>query len=65
MKYGVLEHCGTKENEYPIVFSNDKDLQDWIDKLTGQGRLHRRAGRVDRLGRPASPRRCSPSSTTC
>ena len=37
MKYGVLEHCGTKENEYPIVLSNDKDLQDWIAKLQGKG----------------------------
>jgi histidinol phosphatase-like PHP family hydrolase len=33
VKYGVLEHCGTKENEYPIVLSNDKELLDWIAKL--------------------------------
>jgi histidinol phosphatase-like PHP family hydrolase len=37
VKYGVLEHCGTKENEYPIVLSNDKDLEGWIAKLTGKG----------------------------
>ena len=37
MKYGLLEHCGTKENQYPIVLSNDKDLQDWIAKLQGKG----------------------------
>jgi histidinol phosphatase-like PHP family hydrolase len=37
VKYGVVEHCGTKENEYPIVLSNDKDLQDWIAKLAGKG----------------------------
>jgi histidinol phosphatase-like PHP family hydrolase len=37
VKYGLLEHCGTKENEYPIVLSNDKDLQAWIEKLQGKG----------------------------
>ena len=37
VKYGVIEHCGTKENEYPIVLSTDKDLQDWIAKLQGKG----------------------------
>ncbi len=37
VKYGLLEHCGTKENQYPIVLSNDKDLQDWIAKLQGKG----------------------------
>jgi histidinol phosphatase-like PHP family hydrolase len=37
VKYGVLEHCGTKENEYPIVLSTDKDLQDWIAKLQDKG----------------------------
>jgi histidinol phosphatase-like PHP family hydrolase len=37
VKYGILEHCGTKENEYPIVFSNDKDLLGWIEKLQGKG----------------------------
>jgi histidinol phosphatase-like PHP family hydrolase len=37
VKYGLLEHCGTKENQYPIVLSNDKELQDWIAKLQGKG----------------------------
>jgi len=37
VKYGLLEHCGTKENEYPIVLSNDKDLLDWIAKMQGKG----------------------------
>jgi histidinol phosphatase-like PHP family hydrolase len=37
VKYGLLEHCGTKENEYPIVFSNDKDLLGWIEKLKDKG----------------------------
>jgi histidinol phosphatase-like PHP family hydrolase len=33
VKYGVLEHCGTKENEYPVVLSNDRELSGWIEKL--------------------------------
>ena len=33
VKYGIVEHAGTKENDYPIVLSNDKELQDWIAKL--------------------------------
>ncbi len=37
IKYGVLEHCGTRENQYPIVLSTDKDLLDWIGKLQGKG----------------------------
>ncbi len=37
VKYGVIEHCGTKENQYPIVLSTDKDLLDWIAKLEGKG----------------------------
>jgi histidinol phosphatase-like PHP family hydrolase len=37
VKYGILEHCGTKENQYPIVLSNDKDLLGWIEKLQGKG----------------------------
>ena len=37
VKYGILEHCGTKENEYPIVLSNDQDLLGWIAKLQGKG----------------------------
>jgi len=37
VKYGILEHAGTKENEYPIVLSNDADLQGWIAKLDGKG----------------------------
>ncbi len=37
VKYGLLEHCGTKENEYPIVLSSDKDLLGWIEKLKDKG----------------------------
>jgi histidinol phosphatase-like PHP family hydrolase len=37
VKYGILEHCGTKENEYPVVLSNDRELQDWMARLQGKG----------------------------
>jgi histidinol phosphatase-like PHP family hydrolase len=33
VRYGVAEHAGTQENQYPIVLSNDAALQGWIDKL--------------------------------
>lgn len=33
VKYGVAEHAGTKENQYPVVLSNDAELQAWIAKL--------------------------------
>ena len=33
IKYGVAEHAGTKENDYPVVLSNDADLQAWIARL--------------------------------
>jgi len=36
VKFGILEHAGTKENEYPIVLSNDKELPDWIARLEGK-----------------------------
>ena len=63
VKYGVIEHCGTKENEYPIVFSTDKDLQDWIAKLQGKGvYIGVQAEWIDWV--PASRRKSSPSSTT-
>src|ERR1035441_9306181 len=33
IKYGIAEHGGTKENDYPIVLKNDAELQGWIAKL--------------------------------
>jgi len=33
IKYGVAQHGGTQENDYPIVLKNDAELQGWIDKL--------------------------------
>ena len=37
IKYGILEHCGTKENDYPIMLSDDRDLLAWIEKLKDKG----------------------------
>ena len=37
VKYRNLEHAGTKANEYPVVLSNYKELQDWIAKFEGRG----------------------------
>jgi histidinol phosphatase-like PHP family hydrolase len=36
VKYGIAEHAGTKENDYPTVLSNDAELQAWIAKLDGK-----------------------------
>lgn len=33
VKFGIVEHAGTKENQYPTVISNDAELQAWIAKL--------------------------------
>jgi histidinol phosphatase-like PHP family hydrolase len=33
IKFGIVEHAGTKENKYPVVLSNDKELNDHIDRL--------------------------------
>jgi histidinol phosphatase-like PHP family hydrolase len=33
VKYGVAEHAGTKENDYPRVLKNDADIQAWIAQL--------------------------------
>jgi len=31
-----VEHAGTKENEYPVVLSNDKELQGYLAMLAGK-----------------------------
>jgi histidinol phosphatase-like PHP family hydrolase len=36
VKYGIVEHAGAKENDYPTVLSNDAELQAWIAKLAGK-----------------------------
>jgi histidinol phosphatase-like PHP family hydrolase len=36
VKFGVVEHAGTKENKYPVVLSNDDELRGWLKMLEGQ-----------------------------
>ena len=37
IKFGIVEHAGTKENEYPVVISNDAELKKQLDMLAGKG----------------------------
>lgn len=37
VKYGMVEHAGTKENVYPRVLSNDEELLSWTSALEGKG----------------------------
>lgn len=36
VKFGIAEHAGTRENIYPSILSNDKELQQWIARLEGK-----------------------------
>jgi histidinol phosphatase-like PHP family hydrolase len=36
VKFGIVEHAGTKENKYPVVLSNDTELSAYLEKLKGQ-----------------------------
>jgi histidinol phosphatase-like PHP family hydrolase len=36
IKFGIVEHAGTKENKYPVVLSNDEELTQYLDRLEGQ-----------------------------
>jgi hypothetical protein len=36
IKFGIVEHAGTKENRYPMVLSNDDELAAYIRKLDGK-----------------------------
>ena len=36
IKFGIVEHAGTKENEYPVVISNDAELKKQLDMLAGK-----------------------------
>jgi hypothetical protein len=37
VKFGIVEHAGTKENKYPVVLSDDDELLAYIRKLDGKG----------------------------
>jgi histidinol phosphatase-like PHP family hydrolase len=34
--FGIVEHAGTKENEYPVVLSNDEELGSYLAMLEGK-----------------------------
>lgn len=37
VKFGIVEHAGTKENVYPTVLSNDAELEAYLARLDGKG----------------------------
>jgi histidinol phosphatase-like PHP family hydrolase len=37
VRFGIVEHAGTKANKYPKVLSNDEELLSWIGALDGKG----------------------------
>lgn len=37
VRLGIVEHAGTKENQYPVVLSNDVELGQWLARLEGRG----------------------------
>ena len=36
VKFGIVEHAGTEENEYPVVLSSDKELAGYLAMLEGK-----------------------------
>jgi len=36
VKFGIVEHAGTKENVYPVVLSNDAELKRYLAMLDGK-----------------------------
>lgn len=36
VKFGIVEHAGTRENKYPIILRNDDELGAYIDSLEGK-----------------------------
>jgi histidinol phosphatase-like PHP family hydrolase len=36
VKFGIVEHAGTRENKYPVVLSNDDELGAYLKKLEGK-----------------------------
>jgi len=36
VKFGIVEHAGTKENQYPVVLSNDAELTAYVKMLEGK-----------------------------
>lgn len=36
VKFGIVEHAGTRANQYPTVLSNDEELRGYLARLAGQ-----------------------------
>ena len=36
VKFGIVEHAGTEENEYPVVLSSDEELRAYLKMLEGK-----------------------------
>jgi histidinol phosphatase-like PHP family hydrolase len=36
VRFGIVEHAGTKENQYPVVLSNDRELLDYVARFEGK-----------------------------
>jgi len=36
VKFGIAEHAGVKENQYPSILTNDAELRGWVARLAGQ-----------------------------
>jgi histidinol phosphatase-like PHP family hydrolase len=37
VRFGIVEHAGTRENQYPVVLSNDDELKGHLARLEGKG----------------------------
>jgi histidinol phosphatase-like PHP family hydrolase len=37
VRFGIVEHAGTRENKYPVVLSTDEQLAAYIKRLDGKG----------------------------
>ena len=49
VKFGIVEHAGTKENKYPRVLEQRRRTERLSGNARGQAGLQGRSGRVDRL----------------
>jgi histidinol phosphatase-like PHP family hydrolase len=36
VKFGIVEHAGTKDNKYPVILSNDDELNQYVASLEGK-----------------------------
>ena len=37
VRFGIVEHAGTRENQYPVVLSTDLELSTYLKRLEGKG----------------------------